>query len=135
MFCHKMPCCLAIEWAIDVLVRSSGLCSVARCAMMPLCLLASPVNLFLRVLKVSNIAIVDLSSFNLQTPSARLDLTECVNILICWFPGLISHSLGRVKWDEPLPMPNNTQHLLTQHADEHQRIFRAHTDMNHNFQR
>jgi hypothetical protein len=78
--------------------------------MMPLCLFASPVNLFLRVLKVSNIAIVDFSSFNLQAP--RLDLTESVNILICWFFGLNSHLAGRVKWHEPSPMANNAQHLF-----------------------
>ena len=45
--------------AMEVLVRNSGLCSVARCAIIPRCLFASPVNSSLRVLKVSNIAIRD----------------------------------------------------------------------------
>src|SRR5579885_1041878 len=83
-----MPCFFAIAWAIEVLVLSSGLCSVARWAIIPLCLLASPVNLCLLVLNVSNIAILDFSSFTASLPPGEppsiFKTLWKNNILICW---------------------------------------------------
>src|SRR5574341_2333480 len=94
-----------------VLVRSSGLCSVARCAIIPLCLLASPVNLFRRVLKVSNIAMLDLSSFTEASHLARSPLYKVDNILICWFFGLNSQPICRAK-SHKLPLVSIFQQLF-----------------------
>jgi hypothetical protein len=75
---------------------------------MPRWRFASPVNLFLRVLNVSNIAMVDLSSFTLPRPF----VTMSVNILICWFFRLNSQHAQHVKCHKAVYVPNNAQHLF-----------------------
>src|SRR6185503_8196051 len=110
MFCHNIPCCFAIAWAIEVLVRRSGLCSVARCAIIPLCRFASPVNLFLFVLKVSNMAMVVFSSFTQLSPGMLVKTS--VIILICWSMIINSWQDANVKCNNEQSKPNIAQHLF-----------------------